>query len=478
MAERSWAGASSPLRTDVLRIDLARRLHGTVETDAAVETGGVRAVVTVLPVRAGVLRVTIRRHDRARLPVTVETPVDGIDVCALVAVARTVSRTPWRALVAVRALPPSQRSGVTTMSTTPHTVRSVRLAARVTTLLARTFPEYVPGKQDGFRVESLDQQEPRRMFVRWYGGTRTRPVFSRGPALGIENDRARLAEALVRDGYAVTLPPGSWGVYVDDRPVNHDGPRYAAVPNDIPLTEPWLVVDSWTRVHAATAATEGEAKEEAMRLERVHALTDARLVTAPELWPHLEAADELLGDGLAWLYREMHDGVRYGPLKRRERLDALVDVANALRRGEEIRARGRMVSYETPNPMIGARPADTYEVQWAPKSAAPAVGFFPHPEWLRGPAVGAAVTVLMRAGLHPAVYGEPIGTGQFLCEQPGFMVSATDPHDLTVPGVSVSTLGPAETWHQHIPVVLREAGWQVEEDESWPGRWLAHPSRA
>jgi hypothetical protein len=52
-------------------------------------------------------------------------------------------------------------------STTPRVVpRSVDLAARVTTLLANVFPEYVPGERDGFRVESLDGQEPRRMYVR------------------------------------------------------------------------------------------------------------------------------------------------------------------------------------------------------------------------------------------------------------------------------------------------------------------------
>ncbi|MGW0757085.1 hypothetical protein ACWD1Y_11455 [Streptomyces sp. NPDC002814] len=105
MGERTWARAQLLLRADALRYDLARRLHGTVEADGTVETRRIRAVVTVNAVRAGVVRVTIRRHDRARPPVAVDMPVDGIDVHALVAVARVVSRTPWRArFAAVRPL--------------------------------------------------------------------------------------------------------------------------------------------------------------------------------------------------------------------------------------------------------------------------------------------------------------------------------------------------------------------------------------
>ncbi|MER6230913.1 hypothetical protein ABT169_17440 [Streptomyces sp. NPDC001616] len=100
MTERSWARAQLVLRADALRYELARRMRGTVEADGAVETRHVRAVVTVIPVRAGAVRTTVRRHDRARPPVTVEMPADGIDVLALVAVARVVSRTPWRALLA------------------------------------------------------------------------------------------------------------------------------------------------------------------------------------------------------------------------------------------------------------------------------------------------------------------------------------------------------------------------------------------
>ncbi|MFF0754453.1 hypothetical protein [Streptomyces sp. NPDC004267] len=100
MTDRSWARGQLILRADALRYDLARRLHGTVEADGAVETRHVRAVVTVVPIRAGVVRVAIGRHDRARPPVTVEMSADGIDVRPVAAAARVVSRTPWRAVLA------------------------------------------------------------------------------------------------------------------------------------------------------------------------------------------------------------------------------------------------------------------------------------------------------------------------------------------------------------------------------------------
>ncbi|AWI32651.1 hypothetical protein DDW44_30495 [Streptomyces tirandamycinicus] len=88
------------LHADALRYDLARRLRGTVEADGTVETRRIRAVVTVIAVRAGLVRVTIRRHDRARPPLTVEMPVEGIDVGAVAAAARAVARRPWQARIA------------------------------------------------------------------------------------------------------------------------------------------------------------------------------------------------------------------------------------------------------------------------------------------------------------------------------------------------------------------------------------------
>ncbi|MFD9248337.1 hypothetical protein [Streptomyces bottropensis] len=363
-------------------------------------------------------------------------------------------------------------------SNLPRTVfRSVGLAARVTTLLARTFPEEGPGVERGFRVLSHDQQEPRRMFVRWYGDGPTRPVVEAGPELGIEGYRARIAETLVREGYAVTLPPGCWDVYVADRPVDTAGPRYAPVPSDLPFGDPWVVMDQWTQVEATTAATEEDAKAEAMRLDRAHVLTDARLITvsAPELWPFLERADELLGDGVAWLSQEVHGVTRYGDVVEHERIDALVRTANTLRAGRTVTQEGRMVTWTEPVPTLRREPTPkTLEVRWVPKSTAPAVGYFP--EWLRGPAEDDAIALLVAAGLRPVVYGEPIGDGAWMCERHGFMVSAADPSDLSVPGIHIDAMGLSEQEQMaSVPEVLRAAGWTVEEDRGWTGAYSAFP---
>ncbi|MFI5859278.1 hypothetical protein [Streptomyces parvulus] len=361
-------------------------------------------------------------------------------------------------------------------STIPHAIRSVRLAARVTTLLAGIFPEAGPAQAEGFRVMSHDQQEPRRMFVRWYGAEPPRPV-ALGGGLGVAAYRARIAEALTRAGYAVTLPPDGWDVYVDDRPVDTSGPRYAVVPSSLPFGDQWLVMDQWTRVHTATAATEEEAKDEAADRERRHVLTDARLVTLsdPDLWPHLERADELLGDGLTWLTQEVHEVTRYGDLVEHERIDALVRTANALRAGREVTQQGRMVSWRESAPVLnGSRSPEKYEVRWVPKSSTPSVGYFPGFE--RGPVQDDAVAVLVAAGLRMVVYGEPIGEGAWQCERPGVMVTAAVPTGERAAGVFVDAIGRGmEEQTERVPEVLRAAGWTVETDRSWTGAWAAFP---
>ncbi|MFD3815215.1 hypothetical protein ACFWRZ_09115 [Streptomyces rubiginosohelvolus] len=355
------------------------------------------------------------------------------------------------------------------MTTLP--LHSVNLSARVTTLLARTFPEYVPGVvHEGFRVESVDQQEPRRMFVRWHGGTPTRPVWTHGPALGREKYKAQILEVLTREGYAVTNVPGRMDVFVNDRPHDTSGPRFAVVANDVPVSAPWLVMDLWTRAHVATAGTEEEAAAEAMDAERHHTLTDARIVTAPDLYDFLDQADEVLGDGLVWLRREVRQDIEYTEPVRHERLDALVDVANALRRGEPVARDERLVAYET------SAPTGTYAVHWVPESLAPAVGFFPGEGWEQGPEVHAAIGLLISAGLTPVRYGERIGGGSVMCEASGFMVSAADPLDRGVPGVHVDGIGSLMAVQtQGVPEALRAAGWEVTGDPGWTGAWAAYP---
>lgn len=360
------------------------------------------------------------------------------------------------------------------MTTTPRTVRSVRVAARVTTLLARDFPEAGPGDEAGFRVLSDDQQEPRRMFVRWYGAEPLQPGWTHGVQPdSVQSYRARIKEALVRNGYAVTLPPGMWEVYVDDRPVDPSGPRYDIVPARVPFGDPWLVLDRWTRVHAATAATEEDAKAEAMRLERAHALTDARLITAPGLWPHLERADELLGDGVAWLRQEKRKLSQYTDVVRHDRLDALVQTANALAAGHEVTQSERLVTWEEFDPL---HPRVTFDVRWVPQSSTPTVGWFPFPEseWKRVPVEDAAISALIAGGLTPVVYGEPIDDG-LMCERGGFMVTAREPLGLGLSGVHITPIGEVGTAEfERVPGVLEAGGWRVETDEPWAA-WVAFP---
>ncbi|KIF00917.1 hypothetical protein PL81_38505 [Streptomyces sp. RSD-27] len=365
-------------------------------------------------------------------------------------------------------------TSMTSMSVT----RSVALAARVTTLLADRFPEHVPGGQDGFRVESLDHQEPRRMFVRWYGGEPTRPAASSEQSFGVEGEYADVAAVLTKEGYAVARTPGRLEVFVDDRPVDSSGARYEVTANDVPFMAPWLVVDRWTRVPVASAQTESEATGEAHKLERAHVLTDARLATLPALWPFLTRADALLGDGVTWLRQELHDSRSSGELVERERLDALVDVANVLRRGEGVVQDGRSTAYDSTYPGRAHWPL-TYRVRWVPKSAAPAVGYFPGRDWQRGPAEDAVITLLVDGGLRPVVYGESLGRNGFMCERDGFMVSAVNPGDLSVPGISISSIGPS-VQVDRVPDVLRAAGWRVEGggEKDWPGDWTVFPPAA
>lgn len=357
------------------------------------------------------------------------------------------------------------------MTSTPHPIDPARLAARVTTLLAGLFPEYVPGVVDeGFRVEFPDPEgnEPRRMFVRWHGGTPTRPVWTHGPALGREKYKAGILEALTRAGYAVSGVPGRMEVHVADRPHDDTGPRFEAVVSDEPGTGPWLVMDRWTRAHVAVADTQEGAAAGAMHAERRHVLTDARMVTDPALHGHLERADEILGDGVAWWRREAHGLTDYRGPVRHERIDALVAVAHVLRAGREVEQAGRMAMYGEPGRAAG------YLVQWVPVSTAPAVGYFPG--WQHGPAEDVVIALLTGAGLHPVHYGEPVDEVGFMCEAPGFLVDTATPPDLLGSGVNVSAVGTAYPRELERGVeVLRAAGWRVEQDTTWPDVWVAFP---
>lgn len=350
---------------------------------------------------------------------------------------------------------------------------SVDLHARVQTVLVAQFREYVPGRQDGFGITSHDHTEPRRMFVRWYSDVE-RNSPGRPPVA--ERMRPELVEALERAGYVVTCPPDGWDVYFADRPVDDAGPRYEAVRSDLPFGHPWLVMDRWTRVYAAVADTEEAAKEEAARRDRAQALADARKVVAERLIPHLERADEFLGDGMRWLRREVHDIARYTEPVPMERVDALVAVANVVQRGREVRQDGRLVELVAYD---GASRAAEYKVQWVPQSDAPAVGYYPDPAWARSPHQEAAIAVLTAAGLEPAQFGADIGIGGYMCESEGFMVSACDTCDTTgsdVEGLVISPAGNTASEQQaRVPAVMRAAGWRVDDSPAWHESWMVYP---
>ncbi|MEU9925060.1 hypothetical protein AB0H51_27895 [Streptomyces griseoluteus] len=358
------------------------------------------------------------------------------------------------------------------MTTAPRRVvpASVALHARAHTMLAEHFREYVPGRQDGFGITSHDHTEPRRMFVRWYSDVeRPEP----GRPLVQERMRPELVAALERAGFVVACPPDSWDVHFADRPQDDSGPRYEPKPSDLPFLAPkCLVVDRWTRVHVAIAQNMEMARAVAARMDRQQALTDARKATAPYLWPHLERADELLGDGMRWLRQTVERVTQYSAPVQHERLDALVDVANALRDGEEVTRAARLVQYETAHAQDGR--VARYQVRWVPKAEEPAVGYFPG--WKRSEEQDAAIAVLVAAGLTPVQYGEKVDALGHMCEVPGFMVSAREVSDKWVDGYHVSAIGKSVPGQQErVPEVMRAAGWGVDDAQDWPETWTVRP---
>jgi hypothetical protein len=348
------------------------------------------------------------------------------------------------------------------MTTTPVPPRSVGLAARAGMLLGEHFPQHVPGKRDGWTIGSQDVTEPRRMFVAWdLADGREAETGER------RAKRLELAEALARAGYAVTLPADHYVVFFADRPHDDAGPRYAVEQSGLPggLGGGWLVMDTWTRVHTTVRRTEGAAKAEAARVEREQVLADARMVCSRQLVPYLEAADELMGDGYWWLWQEVRAVNDRGVLVRLERLDALVGVARALERGDQVSTSGRRVTSR----------GKSWET-WTPQSERPALGYFPHPEWERGPADDAAIAALVAGGLTPVRYGEPVGPGGYMVESDGFLVSAGDVSGEGVWGVYVSAIGrSAAGQHERVPEVLRAAGWRVSHRDGFLGCWVAFP---
>lgn len=323
------------------------------------------------------------------------------------------------------------------------------LPDRAAAFLRPRFDPYSPGLRDGWHLISRNG----RWAVVWDLADREGGQTPEQAAKRLE-----LAKALSAGGYAVSTPPGFSMVFFADRP--HDaGPRYSVVTEGPVLGGlfggPHVVMDTWTNVDMASFKETEEARKRCTELEREQALADAVANSTPRMAEFLTRADEVLGDGFWFLRTEEHSVSDHRPPTVHERLDALVDVANAVLRGAALQRTGRRVAYES----------QEYNVAWCPKSSTPAVGYFPgrHAEDRRTPFMDAAIGLLADAGLTPAVFGEPVGDYAFMVEQEGFQVGSAPQARRGSPRVWVSLCGRgiALAEHGRAVEVLREAGWTV-----------------
>ncbi|MFE1270589.1 hypothetical protein [Streptomyces sp. NPDC058758] len=336
---------------------------------------------------------------------------------------------------------------------------SLPLPDRVAAVLGDAFPRHEPGRRNGWLIVPRNGQ----WAVSWELADEVSIEGVQAPK------RLELANALAAAGYVVSLPASYYLVFFADRPHDTAGPRYEVHGDTTVLGGLFggshIVMDTWTNVVMASFRTPEQAEERSAELEREQALADAITNSARGMEPHLRRADELLGGGFWWLRTEEHSVTDVRPPIVHERVDVLVNVANAVRRGVDIEHSGRRVAYRAPS--------GEFKVAWCPKSGAPAVGYFPG----RGdgervtPSVRAAIGLLTDAGLTPAHFGESVGHGGFMVEQEGFKVGVAPLAEGESTRVWVSSCGRgAVAEHARAVEVLREAGWTVNpagfDDES------------
>ncbi|MER5617685.1 hypothetical protein [Streptomyces sp. NPDC002215] len=319
------------------------------------------------------------------------------------------------------------------------------LPDRAAACLRTGFDQYCPGLRDGWRIISRNG----RWAVVWDLAGREDSETPEQAAKRLE-----LAQALSAGGYAVSTPRGFYMVFFADRPQDA-GPRYSVVTQNSMLGGPYVVMDTWTSTDMAAFKDPEEAHEQCEELEREQALSDAVANSVPRMAKFLTRADEILGDGFWFLRTQEHSDTNHQPPTVHERVDALVDVANAVLRGATFERTGRRVAYES----------QEYNVAWCPKSSTPTVGYFPgrHAEDRRTPFTDAAIGLLIDAGLTPAVFGEPVGDGAFMVEQKGFQVNSAPQAQHGSPRVWVSLCGRGIALAElgRAVEVLREAGWTV-----------------
>ncbi|MGW2027710.1 hypothetical protein [Streptomyces decoyicus] len=327
---------------------------------------------------------------------------------------------------------------------------SLPLPDRAAAVLGAQFSQHLPGERDGWLV------------VPHYGCWSAVWDLAEKEAVEPPEQAAKrlekLAKALTGAGYVVTRPPNADRVFFADRPHDAPGPRHTVVTNGLVLGGliggPHVVVDTWTNVGVDSFRESAAAYERCAQLIREQALTDAAASTGRGMDVYLKHADELLGDGHWFLRTEEYSITDHRPPTAHERIDALVDVANALRRGDDIDRTGRRVAY--------GELSVEYEVAWCAKSSAPAVGYFPGLNHEHTPSVDTAIGLLLDAGLVPAIFGESVGKGTLMVEQDGFQVGTAPVASTGSPRIWLTVAGcSAVVQHVRAVDVLREAGWTV-----------------
>lgn len=321
---------------------------------------------------------------------------------------------------------------------------------RAAAFLRPRFTPYSPGLRDGWHLISRNG----RWAAVWDLADREGGETPEQAAKRLE-----LAKALAAGGYAVSMPSGFYMVFFADRPHDDAGPRYSVVTEDSVLGGlfggPHVVMDTWTNVNMAAFPTEEKARERCAELEREQALADAVANSTPHMAKYLTRADEILGEGFWFLRTEERSDTDHRPPTVHERVDALVDIANAVLRSATFERTGRRVAYES----------QEYDVAWCPKSSTPAVGYFPgrNPEDRRTPLMDTAIQLLVDAGLTPAIFGEPVGDRGFMVEQEGFQVNSAPQarHGSPHLWVSLCGRGIAVAEHGRAVEVLQKAGWTV-----------------
>ncbi|MEV6683389.1 hypothetical protein AB0N09_42045 [Streptomyces erythrochromogenes] len=150
----------------------------------------------------------------------------------------------------------------------------VAAVERTDAVLAARFPRHVPGERDGWLM--LTRSE--RPIVVWDLKEKTGADTPEQDAKRIE-----LAQALAAAGLVVTLPSDAYMVFFAEIPADPTTPRYTVVVEDSGLGGlfggPHLVMDTWTKVHVATARTPEKAVQRCADFTRAQNTLDAQVAS-------------------------------------------------------------------------------------------------------------------------------------------------------------------------------------------------------